>query len=211
MSDQAAGQQTPVAGAEAGAQQPIFQIEKLYVKDLSLEVPNAPQVFMQAESPQLEIQLRNEATQVMDGLYDIAVTVTVTATSGEKNIFLAEVVQCGIFQIRGFVPEEFERVLEDMRGKRWTGARVRQHTEAMLPGSPYAGSVWRQAEGAALWDLGPHALSVLTAILGPVEKISADTDRDFIMSAIEAKEYGIIDEILSNRDLASVGVPAGVS
>ena len=112
MSDQAAGQQTPAAGAEAGAQQPIFQIEKLYVKDLSLEVPNAPQVFMQAESPQLEIQLRNEATQVMDGLYDIAVTVTVTATSGEKNIFLAEVVQCGIFQIRGFVPEEFERVLE---------------------------------------------------------------------------------------------------
>ena len=45
----------------------------------------------------------------------------------------------------------------------------------------------------------------------PVEKIAADTDRDFIMSAIEAKEYGIIDEILSNRELASVGVPAGVS
>ena len=45
----------------------------------------------------------------------------------------------------------------------------------------------------------------------PVEKIAGDTDRDFIMSAIEAKEYGIIDEILSNRELASVGVPAGVS
>ena len=44
-----------------------------------------------------------------------------------------------------------------------------------------------------------------------VEKIAGDTDRDFIMSAIEAKEYGIIDEILSNRELASVGVPAGVS
>ena len=45
----------------------------------------------------------------------------------------------------------------------------------------------------------------------PVEKIAGDTDRDFIMSAIEAKEYGIVDEILSNRELASVGVPAGVS
>ncbi len=45
----------------------------------------------------------------------------------------------------------------------------------------------------------------------PVEKIASDTDRDFIMSAVEAKEYGIIDEILSNRELASVGVPAGVS
>jgi ATP-dependent Clp protease protease subunit len=45
----------------------------------------------------------------------------------------------------------------------------------------------------------------------PVEKIAGDTDRDFIMSAIEAKEYGIIDEILSNRELSAVGVPAGVS
>ena len=44
-----------------------------------------------------------------------------------------------------------------------------------------------------------------------VEKIAGDTDRDFIMSAIEAKEYGIIDEILSNRELSAVGVPAGVS
>lgn len=82
-----------------------------------------------------------------------------------------------VFFTRRFVPE-FERVLQEMRAKRWTGARVRQHTEAMLPGSPYAGSVWRQAEGAALWDLGPHALSVLTAILGPVEKISATRTGD---------------------------------
>ena len=100
------------AGSDAAAQQPVFQIEKLYVKDISLEVPNAPQVFMQAESPQLEIQMRNEATQVMDGLYDVAVTVTVTANSGDKNIFLAEVCQCGIFQVRGFPADEFERVLE---------------------------------------------------------------------------------------------------
>jgi preprotein translocase subunit SecB len=105
-------EQPQPTGLDAAAQQPVFQIEKLYVKDLSLEVPNAPQVFMQAESPQLEIQLRNEATQVSEGLYDVAVTVTVTASSGEKTIFLAEVVQCGIFQVRGFPAEEFERVLE---------------------------------------------------------------------------------------------------
>jgi ATP-dependent Clp protease protease subunit len=44
-----------------------------------------------------------------------------------------------------------------------------------------------------------------------VEKIARDTDRDFIMSALEAQEYGIVDEVISNRELASVGVPAGVS
>jgi ATP-dependent Clp protease protease subunit len=44
-----------------------------------------------------------------------------------------------------------------------------------------------------------------------VEKVSKDTDRDFIMGAAEAKEYGIVDEVITNRDLAAVGVPAGVS
>lgn len=97
-------EQPPSAGSDAAAQQPLFQIEKLYVKDLSLEVPNAPQVFMQAETPQLEIQLRNEAIQIADGLYDVAVTVTVTAKAGEKTLFLAEATQCGIFQIRGIPP-----------------------------------------------------------------------------------------------------------
>ena len=59
-------------------EQPTFQIEKLYVKDLSLEVPNAPQVFMQTDNPQLEIQVRNEAAQFADGLFEVTVTVTVT-------------------------------------------------------------------------------------------------------------------------------------
>ena len=99
-----------------------------------------------------------------------------------------------VFFTRRFVPE-FERVLQDMRGKRWTGARVRQHTEAMLPGSPYAGSVWRQAEGAALWDLGPHALSVLTAILGPVEKISASRTADRLSCFTATHQGGAISEV----------------
>jgi len=98
-------------GPDAAAQQPSFQIEKLYVKDLSLEVPNAPQVFMQAENPQLEIQVRNEAQQFADGLYDVAVTVTVTARSAERTIFLAEVAQCGIFTVRGIPAAEMEPLL----------------------------------------------------------------------------------------------------
>ncbi len=89
----------------------VFQIEKLYVKDLSLEVPNAPQVFMQTESPQLEIAVRNEAAQFADGLFEVTVTVTVTARSGEKTVFHAEVAQAGIFTARGIAQQDLEPLL----------------------------------------------------------------------------------------------------
>jgi preprotein translocase subunit SecB len=84
--------------------QPVFSIEKIYVKDLSLEVPNAPQVFLQAEQPQIEVQLGQAAHQVQDGMFEVALKVTVTAKSGDKTLFLAEAEQAAIFQIRN-VPE----------------------------------------------------------------------------------------------------------
>ena len=105
------GEQSQGAGRGQAADQPAFQIEKLYVKDLSLEVPNAPQVFMQADSPQLEIQVRNEAAQFAEGLYHVVVTVTVTARAGEKTIFLAEVAQAGIFTARGIPQADLEPLL----------------------------------------------------------------------------------------------------
>jgi len=101
-------------GAEAQpgvSTQPSFQIEKLYVKDLSLEVPNAPQVFMQAEQPQLEVEVRNEAAQCGDALYEAVVRVTVTARAGDKTIFLAEAAQAGIFSARGIAPQDLEPLL----------------------------------------------------------------------------------------------------
>lgn len=95
----------------ADAQQPSFQIEKIYVKDVSLEIPNAPQVFLEAQGPQLEIQVRNEAQQFAEGLFEVVVTVTVTAKAGEKTLFLAEAAQAGIFAVRGVPPAEIEPVL----------------------------------------------------------------------------------------------------
>jgi preprotein translocase subunit SecB len=74
------------------------------VKDLSLELPNAPQIFMQNENPQLEIQVRNEGQKFTDVLYEVIVTVTVTAKVGEKTLFLAEAAQAGIFALRD-IPE----------------------------------------------------------------------------------------------------------
>ncbi len=95
----------------AEEQQPSFQIEKIYVKDVSLEIPNAPQVFLEAQGPQLEIQVRNEAQQFAEGLYEVTVTVTVTAKAGEKTLFLAEAAQAGIFALRGVPQAEIEPVL----------------------------------------------------------------------------------------------------
>jgi preprotein translocase subunit SecB len=90
-----------LANAEPQPPQPSFQIEKIYIKDLSLELPNAPQIFLQPETPQLEIQVRNEGQKFADGLYEVVVTVTVTARVGEKTLFLAEAAQAGIFSLRG--------------------------------------------------------------------------------------------------------------
>ena len=92
-------------------QQPTFQIEKIYVKDLSFELPNAPQVFMQSENPQLEIQVRNDAQQFAEALYEVVVTVTVTARLKEKTLFLAEAAQAGIFSLRGVPADDLAPLL----------------------------------------------------------------------------------------------------
>lgn len=102
---------TQSAGADSPAGQASFQIEKVYVKDLSLEVPNAPKVFMEVENPQLEIQVRNEGAQFADELFEVVVTVTVTARSGEKILFLAEAAQAGIFSVRGIPAEDLDPLL----------------------------------------------------------------------------------------------------
>ena len=85
--------------------QPVFGIEKLYVKDLSVEVPNAPEIFLEREAPQVEIQLNTGGRTVGDSVYEVVLTVTVTAKMGDKTVFLVEVGQAGIFRIQN-VPEE---------------------------------------------------------------------------------------------------------
>jgi len=91
--------------------QPTFQIEKIYVKDLSLEIPNAPQVFLQNEQPQLEVQIDNGSEQFAEGAFEVTVSVTVTARVDDRTIFLAEAVQAGIFSIRGVPEADLEPLL----------------------------------------------------------------------------------------------------
>ena len=93
--------------------QPLFNIEKLYVKDLSLEIPHAPGIFLERESPQIDLQLHSQATPVEEGLFEVTITVTVTAklTGKDKVMFLIEAKQAGIFQVRNLPQEELEPVL----------------------------------------------------------------------------------------------------
>lgn len=91
--------------------QPIFSIEKIYVKDLSLEAPHAPQIFLEREQPQVEVGLQSEANGLGDGVFEVVLTVTVTAKQGEKTQFLVEAAQAGIFQIRNVPDEELEPVM----------------------------------------------------------------------------------------------------
>ena len=92
-------------------QQPVFGIEKIYVKDLSLEIPHAPDVFLTGEQPQVDVQLHNEGALIGEGLYQVVLTVTVTAKAGDKTMFLVEVAQAGIFQIRNVPETDFEPLL----------------------------------------------------------------------------------------------------
>ena len=91
--------------AQEQAQQPGFSIEKIYVKDASLEIPNAPQIFTDRTQPMVGIELSNFAQQIEAGVFEVAIKVTVTSKIEDKTVFLVEVTQAGIFQIRN-VPEE---------------------------------------------------------------------------------------------------------
>lgn len=84
---------------------PVFTLEKVYVKDLSVENPGAPDSFLDQTPPQIEVQLMHQSKQLADGVFDANLTATVTARSGEKVLFLVEVTQAGVFQVRN-IPEE---------------------------------------------------------------------------------------------------------
>ncbi len=96
---------------QAQDQAPVFSIEKIYVKDLSLEVPNAPQCFLERDAAEISLQMQTGAEAVGDGVFNVVLTLTVTAKIGEKTQFLIEAAQSGIFQIRNVPNEEIEPIV----------------------------------------------------------------------------------------------------
>ena len=92
-------------------QSPVFQIQRIYLKDLSLEQPNAPQILLEQTQPQVDIQLSMAAEAVAQGLFEVTVTATVTTKVGEKTLFLVEAKQAGIFEIRNVPAEQQQGIL----------------------------------------------------------------------------------------------------
>lgn len=98
-------EQNPAPQQETALAQPVFSVEKLYVKDLSLEVPHAPKIFLEQETPEVDMRINTTASQIEENFYECVVTVTVTAKLADNRVvFLNEVSQAGIFRLEN-IPE----------------------------------------------------------------------------------------------------------
>jgi len=91
--------------------QPQFGIEKLYVKDASLECPNSPEIFLEREAPQIEVKIFNQGKNVGEALYEVTLTATVTAKIGDRTAYLVEAAQAGIFRVVNVPDETMELVM----------------------------------------------------------------------------------------------------
>lgn len=92
-------------------QNPVFQIQRMYLKDLSLEQPNSPQILLEQAQPQVDIQLGLGAEGIADGIFEVTVTATVTTKVGDKTLFLVEAKQAGIFELRNIPQEQISPIL----------------------------------------------------------------------------------------------------
>jgi preprotein translocase subunit SecB len=92
-------------------QDPVFQIQRVYLKEASLEQPNSPAILLEQEQPSVDIQLGVEASPVADGVYEVCVTATVQTKIKDKTVFLVEAKQAGIFEIRNLAQEQLGQIM----------------------------------------------------------------------------------------------------
>ena len=97
--------------ADQQAQDPVFQIQRVYLKDLSLEQPNSPAILLEQEQPTVDIQLGVDAQPVAEGIFEITVSATVQTKIQDKTVFLVEAKQAGIFEIRNLPEEQMGAIL----------------------------------------------------------------------------------------------------
>jgi preprotein translocase subunit SecB len=106
---------TDIQGAPAAnpteALAPVFQIQRVYLKDMSLEQPNSPTILLDQQQPAVDIQLGVEAQPAAEGVYEVCVTATVTTKIDDRTVFLVEAKQAGIFEIRNLPADQMSPVL----------------------------------------------------------------------------------------------------
>lgn len=91
--------------------EPQFMIQRVYVKDLSFETPNSPDIFKEEWEPKLNLDLGNKTKKLEDNVYEVELAVTATVNNKEKVAFIAEVKQAGIFTIEGAPEEQLDHLL----------------------------------------------------------------------------------------------------
>ncbi len=97
--------------ADAQEPTPVFNIQRMYLKDLSLEQPNSPQILLEQQQPQVDINLSVSAETVADGIIEVTVTATVTTKVGDRTMFLIEAKQAGIFEIRNLPDDQMQAIV----------------------------------------------------------------------------------------------------
>ena len=97
--------------ADQQAAEPVFQIQRVYLKDLSLEQPNSPAILLEQQQPTVDIQLGVEAQNVTEGIFEITVSATVQTKIDDRTVFLVEAKQAGIFEIRNLPEDQMGPIL----------------------------------------------------------------------------------------------------
>jgi preprotein translocase subunit SecB len=97
--------------ADAQENSPVFNIQRMYLKDLSLEQPHSPQILLEQQQPAVDINLGVSAETISDGIIEVTVTATVTTKVAERTLFLIEAKQAGIFEIRNLPPDQMQAIV----------------------------------------------------------------------------------------------------
>lgn len=96
---------------QTGAPAQQFALQRIYIKDMSFEVPLGAHVFTKQWQPQVHVDLNTKSDRVADDVYEVVLTITITAKLGEETAFLVEVQQAGLFMVKGVEGEQLRRAL----------------------------------------------------------------------------------------------------
>lgn len=91
--------------------QPQFEIQRIFVKDLSFEAPNTPHTFVEEWKPEVSLNLETKSNRIQENLHEVVLSITATVNTGKKTAFLIEVKQAGVFMLNGFTSEQLHHML----------------------------------------------------------------------------------------------------